>query len=667
MSEIKKVWHFPRSNRVQSLGLSGSGTDQFSNEPINNLAREIIQNSLDARAGKAPVVVEFHLFSTPVSDFPGYESFGEYVLKLYKQYTQNPKADEKEKAFVKNIVSALKYDKVYWLRISDFNTSGLYGSSVLSNQNTPWFAFINGAGKNQKEEYSGGSRGLGKNAIFVNSIIRTMFVSTFARNPDNGKEEVANTGIAKLLSYTLYEENPDRPDWTQGIGFCVEDSDEAREYNSPNHELLAIDPEYNREEMGYGTDIYLPCFSSEENWDDIISLETLVSFMPAIVNRDLIVKISYDNTTVVKEITPENIAMLTSGKGKNKAEAKALYNVLKSNQTKRIAYTNKQGFEMTLLMLQDNLNGLNEVYEYRLPTKMLIRHERKDCNVGYTGVLLIEGKDICKRLRSIEDATHRKWATSRYKESGFEKKDVEQALHILDHFVETECERFGSASSEEKVFFEVAGWNTEEDILNLSVEEQKDYGLPTDEIVCSMKSDTTKNPRRKPFKKKGNVIDDKGDAESDILDIGELGEGEGLATHPDGHNKGHGGEYHPGNEEENYDPNKGESLVMARKTIATANARMPSVYPDDGLFDLVFTPKKTGIEIQIEVLKSGVDGESESTTIYSAILDSTGESLEIKNNKILMDKIEKGVEYRLHLKISETKNYIWEVNIDGKE
>ena len=67
------------------------------------------------------------------------------------------------------------------------------------------------------------------------------------------------------------------------------------------------------------------------------------------------------------------------------------------------------------------------------------------------------------------------------------------------------------------------------------------------------------------------------------------------------------------------------------------------------------------------MVKTGIGGENEPTKILSAMLDSTGKALEIKNNKIIMDKIEKGIEYRIHLQLAETKNYVYEVNIDGKE
>lgn len=663
---MSKIWQFPRSNRVAALGLSGSGTDQFSNEPINNLAREVIQNSLDAKYGNGPVVVEFHSFSTPIEHFPGSVSFGDYVIKLYNQYKTNPKADEKEKRFVENVVKALNAKAIPWLRISDFNTTGLYGASDPADQNTPWFAFIKGAGKNQKDAYSGGSRGLGKNAIFVNSIVRTMFVSTYAHNPDNGQEEYYNTGIAKLLSYVLRDENPANPDWTQGIGFYVKESDE---YNSANEGILdGIDPEYNRFNHGYGTDIYLPFFRLDDKWDDLIIYETIRSFIPAIMNNELVVRINFDDTSVVWEISKNSLPTFLSGKGnKSINECKALYSVMTSNQTKIIEYNNKPGFEMTFYMLQDNRDGLNEVYEYRCPTKMLIRHEKVDCPVGYTGILIIKGKDICTRLRSIEDATHKNWAVSRYKDSGFEKSQVEEAKRKLENFVEEECGKFGSESSEDKIYFDVAGWNAEEDVLNLAVDETKEYGLPTEEIVCNTKGDTTNNPKRKPYKKKGNVIDKDGDAETDLLDTGSPGEGEEEFSHPDGHNKGKGGEYHPGNEHENYNPNEGDNLVIGRRRIATLNARMPAINPEEGMFDLVFKPKKTGIEIEIEILKSGIDGDGEETYIYSAVLESTGQKLEVSHNKIKMDKIEKGVEYRIHLKLDENANYIWEVNLDGKE
>jgi len=662
-----KIWHFAPSLHTQDTG--GEDSDQFPNDPINNLAREIIQNSLDARKDDAPAVVEFHLFTTPTEDFPGLDSMVDYIMRLHSQKTAAKNASPKEITAVKNFMTALGYanktGKIAWLRISDFNTTGLWGSSTPANKNTAWHAFIHGVGKNQKGEKSGGSKGQGKRAIFVNSSLKTMLVSTYSFNEDTQDEEKASIGVARLLSLTLDEEDSYNPDTTLGIGYCVNDDEKSIKYHTPTNELLEIDPEFSREEMGYGTDIYLPFFAAEEYWDDVIAIETLISFLPAILDGDLRVVISYDTTTVKQEINSSNITRYLAGKGWGKKDAEAIYTVLTSTNTKKIKYTEKSGFEMTLCLLQDNLDGLNNVYEYRLPTKMKIRKEAKDSSVGYTGVLFVEGEEICKRLRSIEDATHSNWYVGRYKETEYDKKQIEEALYILDNFISSECQKFGTTGSEEAIYFDIKGWDTEEESLDMSVEEKKEIGLPTNEIIFDMKNDDVKNPRRKRLKKKGNVIDDNGSAEANVMDIGQTGEGDEEYSHPEGHNKGTGGEIHEGDKVDNYDPEKGETLVIARRRIATVNARMPSICPEDGLFDLVFKPEKTGTDAHIEILKAGVDGENETTKIISALMDD--KALPIEKNRIVLEKIVKNTEYRIHLKLDETSNYIWEVNIDAED
>lgn len=664
---MDRIWNFPPSNHTQDTG--GDDSDQFPNDPIENLAREIIQNSLDARSGDSPAIVEFHHFVSDCDEFPGFQSLIEYIMRLHTQKTAAKNASPKEVTIVKNLVTSLnvanKTGKIRWLRISDFNTTGLWGSSTPANKNTPWHAFINGVGKNQKGEKSGGSKGQGKRAIFVNSSLKTMFVSTFSCNEDTKLDERANIGVAKLLSLTLDEEDSYNPDNTLGIGYCVEDNASAKKYNSPSLNLFELDPEFDREQKGYGTDIYLPFFNGEEYWDDTIIIESIISFLPAILSNELRVILSYDDTTVKHEINSNNILPFLAGKGWGKKEGKALYNVLTSTNTKRIPFTAKPGFEMTLLLLQDNMDGLNSIYEYRFPTMMKIRKESKDSSVGYTGVLFVEGDEICKRLRSVEDATHSGWYIGRYKESEYEKKQIEEALNVLDNFISSECQKFGTSGTEESIYFDVRGWDTEEDSLDMSVEEKKEIGLPTDDVVFDMKNDDVKNPRRKRLKKKGNVIDDNGSAEANVMDIGKTGEGEEEFSHPEGHNNQTGGEIHEGNKVDNYNPEQGETLVIARRRIATVNAIMPSICPEDGLFDLVFKPEKTGTDAHVEILKVGVDGENESTKIISAKTDT--QTLPIVGNKIVMDKITKNTEYRIHLQLDETSNYVWEVNIDAED
>ena len=660
------IWNFPHANHGQNQGSNEPGMEPFSYEPLNNLAREIVQNSLDARVGKEPVVVEFHKFSIPTTSFPGIESLFNHVLLTQQEYRSNDELDKKDKILINNLVKSLNQPKMSMLRISDFHTSGLYGAYSPAEKKIPWFSFIKGAGRNTKNENSGGSKGLGKNAIFVNSLIRSMIVSTYAYNPKLKTEEYAWTGIAKLISRTLFETDPDDPDYTQGVGYCVSDDDYSKKHNSPFRGLNDLDCEFSRVEMGYGTDIFVPCFNSDEKWDDVMALEIIYSFMPAILNGDLIVKFTYEDSATERVINASRLPYELAGKSKDIKEVKAIYDVLTSQtKTQHISYTAKKGFEMELHILQDNQNGMNNIYQYRFPTKMKIRQESKEGAVPFTGVLYITGDVITKRLRSVEDATHKKWVVVAYKDTDYTRKEIQEALDTINNFLSEQCNLFGLSSTEETSYFDVEGWRSEEEIYDMSLDENTAIGLPTEEVIFNTKQDPDANPKRRPFKKKGNQIDNNGSAEANVQDIGKPGEGDELYSHPSGHNNGKGGEIHEGTVFDQYNPNEPEKIVLGRRRISTAKARMPSICPEDGIVDLVFVPEKTGTKVEIEVLKVGVEGENEKTKIYSA--NYKGDNLELKNNKILMDKIDKGTEYRIHLKIDETKNYVWEVNIDAEE
>lgn len=655
------IWEFPASHRTQKIGESGSGLDQFSNKPLNNLAREIIQNSLDARIDGKCARVQFHLFSTDNTDFPGIESFSSYLMDLYNENRNKPNND-KAKLFADHLLTQIRQKKMWWLRVSDFNTTGLWGSSDRNDHDTPWFAFNKGSGKTEKSDKSGGAKGLGKNAIFANSTIRTILVSTFTKNLKNNNVEKAFIGIAKLASKTLKSNDPSiDDDWTQGIGFYIKNDENSKTNLSPSAGMIHLDPEFDRETMGYGTDIYIPCFASDD-WENTIIIEAIQSFLPAIMDKELQIILSYDDTTEQKIINNDTITNFLIGKGWGKREARALYNLYKSPSKTVVNFDSKPGFEMQLLLLQDQANGLGEVYEYRLPTKMKIQSARVPSSVNYTGILLIKGEKLCKRLRSVEDATHSGWSVSRFRDTEFKKQEIEEAINTVKRFLEEQCEKFGANGVTEETFINIEGWNSNEETYDMSVGEQrKEIGLPTEEMTFDRNDDVIINNNR-PKKKKGNVVDDKGEAENEVNDLGAPGKpGEELI-----HTKGkRNGGINPNDKDKTYDPNEGEEEVITRRRISVLKARTPSVDPKNGIFDLVFISGKTGTETSIELVKSGVDGEAENTKILSAVYD--GKSLDVSDNKIILGDVEKGKEYRIKLKLNENINYIWEVNMYAKD
>lgn len=65
-------WKFPSRGFAETEGFSNAGLAEFKGNPLQALAREVCQNSLDAADGSGkPVRVEFHNEFLEVSSFPG--------------------------------------------------------------------------------------------------------------------------------------------------------------------------------------------------------------------------------------------------------------------------------------------------------------------------------------------------------------------------------------------------------------------------------------------------------------------------------------------------------------------------------------------------------------------------------------------------------------------
>lgn len=65
-------WYFPSRGHAETEGFSNAGLAEFRGNPLQALAREICQNSLDAADGSGRAVrVEFHRDFIDIKRFPG--------------------------------------------------------------------------------------------------------------------------------------------------------------------------------------------------------------------------------------------------------------------------------------------------------------------------------------------------------------------------------------------------------------------------------------------------------------------------------------------------------------------------------------------------------------------------------------------------------------------
>src|SRR5690606_38400000 len=94
--------------------------------------------------------------------------------------------------------STLRKPLISVFTVEDYGTTGLVGPSVAGS---PFHALVKGSGVSQKSSSdAGGSFGIGKNAAFAVSTLRTVFYSTRYRS--DGKDAFLAQGKAILVSHT---------------------------------------------------------------------------------------------------------------------------------------------------------------------------------------------------------------------------------------------------------------------------------------------------------------------------------------------------------------------------------------------------------------------------------------------------------------------------------
>lgn len=272
-------WNFPSSNFGTLNGIGEAGIETFKGTPYKSLAREICQNSLDAKDGSGkPVIVEFFCSKEDLCSFHDYATLSNAIdscLSFWKKKNNKKTVDFFDKA---QKVAAQKTLSV--LRISDFNTTGLTGSD--KDYNTPWQNLVKASGVSDKGDDEGGSFGIGKSAPFACSNLRTVF---YATEDINGL--CASQGVARLVSFPVKKGlifQKDSDDITTGIGYYGEKlkNQSIRECRSFQKGFMRTVP---------GTDVYILGYMDKKGWEDEIIASVLDDFLISIFYGTLEVRV----------------------------------------------------------------------------------------------------------------------------------------------------------------------------------------------------------------------------------------------------------------------------------------------------------------------------------------------------------------------------------------
>ena len=190
------LWRFQPSQFWH--GWDETGLSIFSGHPTRSLVREVIQNSLDAKADDADLVtVKFELFPMPREGVPGSDG----LTKALEQCVKASAGESEEvQAAVKETYEYSQRQSFPILTCSDFGTTGMSGPY---ERGKAFYTYMNTKGSSPGNSGRAGSHGHGKDAPLVNSKLRTIFASSNFRN-ESGEIEHMAQGKCVLMSH--YEE-----------------------------------------------------------------------------------------------------------------------------------------------------------------------------------------------------------------------------------------------------------------------------------------------------------------------------------------------------------------------------------------------------------------------------------------------------------------------------
>ena len=390
-------WRFPLLDGGEEHGINNSGIATFKgSELYDNLAREICQNSLDAKAlDKETVVVEFNSCTLKKSQHTALVQL-DAIFTACEDYWSE-KSEPKLEAFLDEAKEKLSRDEVEFLVISDYNTKGLSGSRVEdTRQKSAWRALTHSSGVTQKEQGSGGSYGIGKNAPFACSSFRTVFYNTYAL--EDG--EKAFQGVARLITH--FKDNKA----TQGVGFFQNTSKQSPIFGE---DICLLRDQFARTK--YGTDVIIAGFKKTSSWEEDIEKAVLSNFFVAIIDKKLVVKINgktIDHTTIQSRLKYySKLEKESAGLDTKITTIMEFYSAV-TNADHIVVSGSIMEENDVVLYLKTDKNYSKSIAEMR-SIGMVVRTRHKHIFTRYAAVMIVQEGKLNELLKNIEPPQHNNW------------------------------------------------------------------------------------------------------------------------------------------------------------------------------------------------------------------------------------------------------------------
>lgn len=602
-------WRFPPLSGGTQQGYTNNDIEVFKgNELIDNLAREICQNSLDAHKENTtdPVKVVFEL-KRIIKDYDVFAQYGD-CLKGCRKYW-GLEMDSKLSQFVNNAENALKEKEIPVLIASDYNTNGLTGSSS-KKLSSPWRALTGSDGVSVKlDEDSAGSYGIGKNAPFACSSLSMVFYNTL-----DIEKESAFIGVARLATLLNSDGRP-----TQRVGKFQNNDDE-------NEEWYPIFPEdkckfrdcFKREEQG--TDVIIVGFTQEINWINNITNAVLRNFFVAISEERLIVELKDDSEHCI--IDSSTISKLFSESSFNKAEmiaASELYKAFTEPDSKKLLSILKK--DDVEVYIKSDSSYKRTIANFR-STGMLVGTYYRRIFQHYAAVVVVRGKELGELLKDTEPPRHNRWDWKQINSADKARQNkARDAINKIDESVLALLKEQFEVVTEETVDAAGVGEYLPDDFDKLGGKSEGE-----DILKAKVKIGLIKTKKFKHGTKTQVGVQNEGSAQEGFIHNEEKNPNP-LPPRP-----------HPPkpviDNPEEMSPQLGASPGEGTKTVQTPYLSEQRAYPvnsAEGLYKIIINPAEDYKNLYVECFAVGEDGKADALELESFTY--SGSSVKFKKGK----------------------------------
>jgi hypothetical protein len=628
-------WYFPSRGHAETEGFSNAGLAEFRGNPLQALAREICQNSLDAADGSGkPVIVEFQRTFMEISKFPGMDQMKQIIESCYQFWGKD--GDANTKNFLSRARRSFNEKKFFVMRVSDFNTKGVQGA--FSNKPiTPWGSLVKGNSFSVKsdEKNAAGSYGIGKSAPFVSSEYQTVFYRTYDID-----EVTATLGVARLMAHERTTESiaPGEDSIRRSVGYYGEDAN-----NRPAKSMPALDDIYKRTE--HGTDLFIPGFiASDPEWMKSILLEVVENFLYSIYSGKLEVKV--DDRTLNKNTLPMILSLL-GPKAKN---SQMFYDVIRTD--------NKNVIEETKLFYNLGTLRLRLLYDIDLNKKVLVvrnsgmkitRIPSLPRSISYVGFLELQGDKLNEFFRDMENPQHNAWEPKRHSDPTRARQYKEEIEDWVRNIIN---EKIVDISGEESIIDIGDCFNYQETDRKQNQDERKD-----EKIVDTVKNiDVIEDEPedRSKFKVKdigGDSGQSRNAKQSGKIDDKSSRRGHRTRT---GTRKGGSPTGRSGHEEQG-----GPDSIYSGVHEVYVSARIISL--GNGINRLIYTADEHIQAGEMEIVTKGENGKS----LQLYVQEASGTNAKAVGGHILVSDVPAKEKQTVQFKISGKRNYAMGVRAYG--